>query len=233
MTKFSEYKAAKKAKEEGSGPLPVSVSNLDYSKLLERILAKEISLDEVINAIREIPTQTAVDMSPVVKAINGIKIEKNIIEIPEQKPDIETHKLLKEMLEELKKKRKNEQLNKQRQEVLEQLIQRLRNDVEDIEKKFGNFSLDFSVQSKSIDLSSYVQESFETFSKNLKAYPYTITETSSTVTTIVYNTGAGTITKTITEVSPTVTTIVFSGDYPLLITTKTITDGAPIAISYS
>lgn len=85
-----------------------------------------------------------------------------------------------------------------------------------------------------VDLSNYLQNSFETYSKNLKSYPYTIADTSSTVTTITYSTGSGTIIKTITEVSPAVTTIVFSGDYPAgLPTTKSITDGNPITITYS
>jgi hypothetical protein len=78
--------------------------------------------------------------------------------------------------------------------------------------------------------------SFENYSKNLKSYPYTITETSPTITTIAYTTPSGIINKTITEVSPTVTTIVFSGDYPAgLPTTKTITETSPtlITIIYS
>lgn len=82
-------------------------------------------------------------------------------------------------------------------------------------------------------LNGYVANSFETFSKNLKAYPYEIAEVSSTVTTLTYDTGAGDIIKTITEVSPTVTTIVFSGAYTLPITTKTITEGATTVITYS
>lgn len=64
-----------------------------------------------------------------------------------------------------------------------------------------------------------LSETFENYNKNLLSYPYTITETSSTVTTLAYNTGSGTITKTITEVSPTVTTIAIGG-----IGTKTITE---------
>lgn len=83
-------------------------------------------------------------------------------------------------------------------------------------------------------LTNYISNSFETFSKNLKAYPYEIAEVSSTVTTLTYNTGAGNIIKTITEVSPTITTIVFSGTpYTLPITTKTITEGATTVITYS
>lgn len=82
-------------------------------------------------------------------------------------------------------------------------------------------------------LDNYIADSFETFSKNLKAYPYEIAEVSPTVTTLTYDTGAGDIIKTITEVSPTITTIVFSGAYTLPITTKTITEGATTVITYS
>jgi hypothetical protein len=86
----------------------------------------------------------------------------------------------------------------------------------------------------SVDLSSYIANTFETYSKKLRQYPYTIADTSATVTTIAYTTPSGIINKTITEVNATVTTIVFSGaSYPLAITTKTITDGSPINIVYS
>lgn len=74
---------------------------------------------------------------------------------------------------------------------------------------------------------------FESYSKNLLSYPYEITEVSSTVTTIDYNTGAGHIIKTITEVSPTVTTIAFSGTPVGIPTTKTITEGATVLIAYA
>jgi hypothetical protein len=81
-----------------------------------------------------------------------------------------------------------------------------------------------------------VANSFESYSKNLLSYPYTITETSPTITTIAYTTPSGIINKTITEVSSAITTIVFSGDYPSgLPTTKTITETSPtlITITYS
>lgn len=93
-----------------------------------------------------------------------------------------------------------------------------------------------TITKPSQDLSSVLDtgSTFEAYSKNLNSYPYTIEEISSTVTAIVYSLSSTTITKTITEVSPTVTTIVFSGDYPAgLPTTKTITDGNPINITYS
>jgi hypothetical protein len=75
---------------------------------------------------------------------------------------------------------------------------------------------------------------FEAYNKNLFSYPYTITETSPTVTTLTYTTESGTITKTITETSPTVTTIALSGT-PLTVTTKTITETSPTltTITYS
>jgi len=105
-----------------------------------------------------------------------------------------------------------------------------------VKVKTDETGLEFGVDSDQQDLTDVLTNgsTFEAFSKNLLSYPYTIAETSSTVTTIVYTTSGGTITKTITEVSPTVTTIVFSGDYPAgLPTTKTITDGNPISITYS
>jgi hypothetical protein len=72
--------------------------------------------------------------------------------------------------------------------------------------------------------------SFESYNKNLKTYPYTITETSPTITTIAYTTPTGTITKTITEVSSTTTTIAIGG-----VGTKTIVETSPTltTISYS
>jgi len=71
---------------------------------------------------------------------------------------------------------------------------------------------------------------FESYNKNLLSYPYTITETSPTVTTIDYTSPSGTITKTITEVSSSVTTIAIGG-----IGTKTITETSPtlVTIAYS
>lgn len=81
--------------------------------------------------------------------------------------------------------------------------------------------------------STILSSTFEVFNKNLNSYPYTITETSPTVTTITYTTGSGTITKTITEVSPTITTITLSGIPSGIPTTKTITEGATTVITYS
>jgi len=74
---------------------------------------------------------------------------------------------------------------------------------------------------------------FEAYNKNLLSYPYEIEETSWTITTIVYTTPTGTITKVITEVSPTVTTIVLSGIPAGLPTTKTITEWTSTLITYS
>lgn len=79
-----------------------------------------------------------------------------------------------------------------------------------------------------VDLS--LASSFESYNKNLRAYPYTITETSPTVTTLTYTTPTGTITKTITETSATQTDIVISG-----VGTKTIVETSPTltTITYS
>ena len=86
-----------------------------------------------------------------------------------------------------------------------------------------------------VDVGTLTIESFETFNKNLKTYPYEITEVSSTVTTITYDTGGTPIIKTITEVSPTVTTIGLSGIPAGLPTIKTITETSPtlITITYA
>lgn len=74
----------------------------------------------------------------------------------------------------------------------------------------------------SVLLSDYLQQSFESYNKNIRAYPYNIVETSWTVTTITYTTWGGPIVKTITEVSDTITTIVLSGIPAGIPTTKTI-----------
>ena len=63
---------------------------------------------------------------------------------------------------------------------------------------------------------------FESYNKNLRSYPYTITETSPTITTIEYTSPTGTITKTITETSSTQTDIEIVG-----VGTKTIVETSP------
>ncbi len=83
------------------------------------------------------------------------------------------------------------------------------------------------------ELDAKLGASFETYSKNLSAYPYVISEVSSTVTTITYDKPGSDIIKTITEVSSTVTTIVLSGIPAGIPTTKTITEGLTTSITYS
>lgn len=55
---------------------------------------------------------------------------------------------------------------------------------------------------------------FETISKNLKSYPYTLNYTSGKLTSIVYTLPSGTITKTLNYTSEKLTSIVLSGDTP-------------------
>jgi len=66
---------------------------------------------------------------------------------------------------------------------------------------------------------------FETVSKNLKAYPYVLNYTSGVLTSIVYDLGAPlAITKTLNYTTGILTSIVLSGDLPSgIMTTKTLT----------
>lgn len=66
--------------------------------------------------------------------------------------------------------------------------------------------------------------SFETVSKNLNSYPYTINYTSGILSSIVYTVGSNTITKTLNYTSGALTSIVLSGSgLPIGITlTKTL-----------
>lgn len=79
-------------------------------------------------------------------------------------------------------------------------------------------------------------EEFETVSKNLKSYPYSLTYTSGVLTSIAYTTGSGTITKTLNYTSGVLTSVVLSGSTPSGIDlTKTLTysSGVLTSISYS
>jgi hypothetical protein len=59
------------------------------------------------------------------------------------------------------------------------------------------------------------ERSFETVSKNVKAYPYTMNRIGDTLENIVYDLGGGkTITKTFNRTGEKLTTIVLSGDTP-------------------
>lgn len=82
-----------------------------------------------------------------------------------------------------------------------------------------------------------LSESFETVSKNLKAYPYTITYASGDIDTIVYDLGGGMqITKTFGYTSGDVTSITLSDDTPGgidLIKTISYVGGAVDNVVYS
>lgn len=84
--------------------------------------------------------------------------------------------------------------------------------------------------------SGSVQESFESVSKNLKAWDSTLNYTSGVLTSIVYTQGANTITKTLNYTSGLLTSIVLSGDTPSGIElTKTLgyTSGSLTSVAYS
>lgn len=81
-------------------------------------------------------------------------------------------------------------------------------------------------------------ETFETVSRNLNVYPYTLNYNAGKLNTIVYDLGSGqSITKTFTYTSDLLTSITLSGDLPpaLTQTTKTFTySGTTLsAINYS
>lgn len=84
-------------------------------------------------------------------------------------------------------------------------------------------------------LQAQLAETFETVSQNFDTYPNTVTFVNGLPSTVVVNTGTGTITKTITFTSGKPTSVVLSGDTPTGIQlTKTISYGVDtINISYS
>lgn len=87
-----------------------------------------------------------------------------------------------------------------------------------------------------VQINGSTAETFETVSKNLKAYPATFNYTNGTLTSIVYTLPSGTITKTLNYTSGTLTSIVLSGDTPAGIDlTKTLgyTSGDLTSITYS
>lgn len=81
------------------------------------------------------------------------------------------------------------------------------------------------------------ENSFETISKNLKAYSYTLNYTSGNLTSIVYNTGSGNITKTLNYIGGNLSSIVLSGSLPIgtFALTKTLnyTSGTLTSITYT
>lgn len=80
------------------------------------------------------------------------------------------------------------------------------------------------------------EESFETVSKNLKSWDYTLNYTSGILTSIIYTNLSNTITKTLNYSSGLLTSIVLSGDTPSGISlTKTLnyTSGVLTSITYT
>lgn len=81
-----------------------------------------------------------------------------------------------------------------------------------------------------------IAHSFETVSKNLSAYPATLTYTGDELTSIAYNTGSGTITKTFGYSGGQLTTITLSGDTPAgidLVKTLVYSLGKLVGATYS
>jgi hypothetical protein len=91
--------------------------------------------------------------------------------------------------------------------------------------------------SSSVSTSTFLGEEFETVSKNLKNYPYTLTYGVDGLATIVYDLGGGlSITKTFNYTLTVLTSIVLSGDTPTGIElTKTLSyTGADLtSVAYS
>jgi hypothetical protein len=80
------------------------------------------------------------------------------------------------------------------------------------------------------------QEAFETVSKNLKSYPAAYNYAAVKLTSVVYTTPSGTITKTLNYTGDALTSIVLSGSTPSGIAlTKTLayTSGVLTSVSYS
>lgn len=78
--------------------------------------------------------------------------------------------------------------------------------------------------------------SFETVSKNLKAWDYTLSYTGDSLTSITYTSGAETITKTLGYAGDQLTTITLSGDTPSgieLVKTLTYTGDSLTGVAYA
>ena len=84
--------------------------------------------------------------------------------------------------------------------------------------------------------SSSAINTFETVSKNLESYPYELNYTGDQLTSIVYTTPDGTITKTLSYSGSQLITITLSGNTPsgiYLVKTLTYTGDVLTSISYS
>lgn len=83
-------------------------------------------------------------------------------------------------------------------------------------------TISWNVTALQNDIVTKLWNSFETVSRNLKSYPYTLTYSGGSVSSIAYNTWAWIITKTITYSWGSVSSIVLSGSIPSgILTTKT------------
>lgn len=83
---------------------------------------------------------------------------------------------------------------------------------------------------------SGLAETFESVSKNLKAYPVALTYDNGILSSLAYTTPSGTITKTLGFVGGILTTVTLSGATPsgiALVKEFTYTDGAVSSINYS
>lgn len=79
-------------------------------------------------------------------------------------------------------------------------------------------------------------QSFDTVSRNLSGYPYSITYTGTQITSVVFNLGTTTTTKTFNYSSGLLTSIVLSGDTPdgiKLTKSFSYTSGKISSVSYS
>jgi len=84
--------------------------------------------------------------------------------------------------------------------------------------------------------SGSVEESFETVSKNIKAWPATFNWVDGSLSSIVYSDGVSSITKSFSYSGGYLTQITLSGDTPLsasLIKSIVYSSGKPATISYS
>lgn len=80
------------------------------------------------------------------------------------------------------------------------------------------------------------EEYFESVSKNIKSWGYSLNYTGGNLTSIVYTDGVSTITKTLNYTSGDLTSIVLSGDTPAgidLTKTLTYTSGDLTGVAYS
>lgn len=101
---YKEYEAQKKQKEQSEELLNVLYSikdknEIDYTVLLEdikKIIPNTETIEKILNEIKnkEFPKQEKINLGPLIKEIQKIR---PIVNIPENKPDGEAHKLLSEI----------------------------------------------------------------------------------------------------------------------------------------